>query len=175
MDLVLWQGMGSLVRAARCHLCYVRGTKNGCCNWKPAWTLADFAYLAGCGQEEFIAGLLRRRDAEVRAGGTELKLIGRGADKCPFHVAGAGCALPAGQRPLLCRTYLCAPRRLLPNPRLRREYVTGYARTRAAARALTAALHRAGHDLEALDQAAFAAEAPELLRRYFPRRPPRAA
>ncbi|MEW6522863.1 MAG: hypothetical protein AB1445_04685 [Bacillota bacterium] len=172
MGLVVWRGMESYVRAARCRLCYTRNFKNGCCNWRPAWTLADLAQLVVAGEREFLSALVGRRDTEMRAGGTELKVMGD-SDKCAFHRQGAGCTLRVSQRPLLCRTYLCDPVRLLPSPRERRAYLANYHRTKELAARITAALHVL-HDLEALDLEAFCLEAPGVIHYYTHQRPPRA-
>ncbi|HAI21640.1 MAG TPA: hypothetical protein DCM14_07095 [Clostridiales bacterium UBA8153] len=161
MGLVFWKGMDSYVRAPRCRLCYGRNFGNGCCNWRATWSLADLARLVVAGEVEFLRELLGRRDVELRAGGTELKVMGS-RDKCTFHRAGSGCTLRVSQRPLLCRTFLCAPHRLLSSPRHRRVYRLEYQRARELAGRITRRLHL-HHDLEALNVEAFVREAPAVL------------
>jgi len=156
MGLLFWRGMDSYVRAPRCRLCYTRDFGNGCCNWRAAWTLADLGQLVIAGEGEFLRELLGRRDVEIRAGGTELKVMGSW-DKCAFHRVGSGCTLRVSQRPLLCRTFLCDPQRLLAAARHRRTYRRDYARARELAGRITHKLHL-HHDLEALDLEALSAK-----------------
>lgn len=106
-----------------------RNFRNGCCNWRSAWTLPDLAQLVVAGELEFLHALLDRRDTEIRAGGTELKVVGSSSDKCAFHRAGCYGAYPSAR----CRICLCGPVRLLPSPRERRAYLVNYARTKELA------------------------------------------
>lgn len=161
MGLLFWRGMDSYVRAPRCRLCYSRDFGNGCCNWRAAWTLADLGQLVVAGEVEFLRELLARKDAEIRANGTELKIMGSW-DKCAFHRAGTGCTLRVSQRPLLCRTFLCAPHRLLAPARHRRIYRRDYVRARELAARITQKLHLR-HDLEAFDGEAFVKDAPAVI------------
>lgn len=89
----------------------------GCCGEGMAWSLADLGSLLLAGDEELASRVLAlpgEMDGEkwhpYRSGGI-----------CVFHDPSKGCTLPQSRMPLQCRTYLCAPEKLLP-PNLLAEY-----------------------------------------------------
>lgn len=89
----------------------------GCCGQGAAFSLADIGAALLDGAEVFVAktlGLPGQREGEkwhpYLTGG-----------RCVFHDASRGCTLERARMPLQCRTYLCAPERLLP-PALSAEY-----------------------------------------------------
>ncbi|HWI65080.1 MAG TPA: hypothetical protein VNT75_24900 [Symbiobacteriaceae bacterium] len=85
-------------------------TRIGCCTEGAPYSLADIAAILLDGGEEFVAKVLAL-PGELDEDRWHLYL----ADgRCVFHDPSRGCTLPRERMPLQCRTYLCAPERLLP-------------------------------------------------------------
>lgn|GEM_PF-2063551 len=109
---------GARVYCQRCLNCALSTeTKVACCGQGAAFSLADIGAILLAGDEALVSRVLSlpgRRDGVkwhpyLRQG------------KCTFHDPSCGCTLPAEKMPLQCRTYLCAPLKLLP-PDLAVEY-----------------------------------------------------
>ncbi len=102
---------GARVYCQRCLNCALSTeTKIACCGQGAAFSLADIGAILLTGDEALVRRVLAlpgRRDGvkwhPYLSGG-----------KCVFHDPSCGCILPADRMPLQCRTYLCAPLKLLP-------------------------------------------------------------
>lgn len=95
----------------------------GCCGEGCAFSLADIGSLLLQGGDEFAARVLA---LPGQLDGVKWHPYLKGGI-CLFHDPSKGCTLQPNQMPLQCRTYLCAPEKLLP-PDLLADY-DGYVET----------------------------------------------
>ena len=102
----------------RCLTCvFASDHRIGCCGEGCAFSLADVGAILLDGGDEMIAGVLAL-PGEMDGVKWHPYLAG---GKCVFHDPSCGCTLSRNRMPLQCRTYLCAPERLLP-PELLVDY-----------------------------------------------------
>ncbi len=89
---------------------YATENRFGCCTQGAAFSLADIGAMLLDGGDEFVARVLAM-PGDLDGAKRQLHLSG---GICVFHSPDRGCTLPLTRMPLQCRTYLCAPERLLP-------------------------------------------------------------
>lgn len=82
----------------------------GCCAEGGAFSLADIGAALLAGDEQLVARVLAL-PGELDGEKWHPYLSG---GRCVFHDRAQGCTLPPARMPLQCRTYLCAPDKLLP-------------------------------------------------------------
>ncbi|HYF90831.1 MAG TPA: hypothetical protein VD969_01155 [Symbiobacteriaceae bacterium] len=106
------------VCSGKCMACIFAGDARwGCCGEGCAWSLADIGAVLLAGNDELIANVLAQ-PGEMDGVKWHPNLKG---GICVYHDPSRGCTLPPAHMPLQCRTYLCAPERLLP-PDLLADY-----------------------------------------------------
>lgn len=99
------------VCAGGCMSCVMASeTRIGCCTQGAAFSLADLGAALLDGDEAFVAAALARPGEQD---GAKYQTYLNGG-VCVYHSPDRGCTLPRNRMPLQCRTYLCAPERLLP-------------------------------------------------------------
>lgn len=95
----------------KCLTCvFMTETRWGCCSQGAGYSLADIGAALLDGEAEFVATLLALPGEQE---GSKWQPYLKGGI-CVFHSPDKGCTLPLSRMPLQCRTYLCAPERLLP-------------------------------------------------------------
>lgn len=101
-----------------CMACVVASdTRYACCTQGSAFSLADIGSALAAGDEAFVQRVLAQPG---EMDGIKYQPYLRDG-RCVFHDPSCGCTLPLARMPLQCRTYLCAPERLLP-PDLLADY-----------------------------------------------------
>lgn len=106
------------VCSGRCLGCiFSSETRIACCTQGCAFSLADIGAALIDGEDQFVQSCLQQ-PGEMD-GMKWQPYLSNG--KCIYHSPDRGCTLPPRRMPLQCRTYLCAPERLLP-PELAADY-----------------------------------------------------